>query len=237
MKIKTTILALMMLTGIFTVNAQITWNCGSFTCSVPDTNVVCSTNSTCILNCTITNLNCCSSINVTQVIDSIITLPIGWSVTMCNPNGCFGTMTTSNTFIIAGGSSVTAKFEIHAGANAGNADVRVKFLDAANSSNGTPFHIVGNGATGIADNGSITTVSSQNYPNPFIGVTVIKYSSKQITATKLIITDLQGKTVNEYSLNNSSDEITLTETFAPGTYFYSIYAGDELLSRNKMIAQ
>lgn len=225
------------LTSVFFIiaaQAQITWNCGSFTVSCNDTNVVCNTNSTCILTCTITNTDCCLSMNCDQIIDSV-DCPAGWFVTMCNPNGCFPATTTSNAFIVPPSSSVTAKFEIHSGSNPGIADVRVKFLDAANSSNGTMFHITNNTASGIADN-SIGTTISQNYPNPFAGVTVIKYIDKQ-TATKLVITDLQGKTVSQYSLNNSSGEITLTENFLPGIYFYSIYSGDVLLTRNKMIAQ
>ncbi len=239
MKIKTTILALLMIFSILATNAQITWNCGSFTCSVPDTNVVCNTNSTCILNCTITNLNCCGSINVNQVIDSVMSLPAGWSVTMCNPNGCFGTSTTSNAFIIAPGSSVSAKFEVHSGANSGSTDVRVKFLDVANSSNGTTFHIIGStSATGIADifneNSKYLT---QNYPNPFIGSTKIRYTIPTQKG-KIVITDISGKQIQLLSLSNYEGTIEIGDNLSKGVYFYSLMNEEnEILSVKKMIVQ
>lgn len=226
-----------MLTCLFAANAQITWNAGSFICSVPDTNVICNTNSTCILTCTITNTNCCSSVNCNQIIDSAFTLPLGWFVTMCNPNGCFPTTTTHNAFIIPGGSSVTAKFEIHSGANTGNADVRVKFLDAVNSSNGTTFHIVNSASpTGITDNSKSLISLSQNYPNPFSSSTTIKYNLEQSNG-KLVITDVQGKTITEYKLNNTSGEIIVAENLKSGIYFYALYSNDKIISKNKMLVQ
>lgn len=225
-----------MLIGIFTANAQITWNCGSFTCSVPDTNVICNTNSTCILTCTLTNTNCCSSVNCNQIIDSSFVLPMGWYVTMCNPNGCFPNTTTSNAFIIPPSGSVTAKFEIHSGSNPGGADVRVRLEDMANSSNGITFHIVGNVATGIADNTGDASIFLQNYPNPFTESTTIKYNLEQSNG-KLLITDVQGKTIAEYKLNNTSGEIIVAENLKSGIYFYALYSNDKMISKNKMLIQ
>lgn len=236
MKIKSTTFALILFFGGISANAQITWNCGSFICSVPDTNVVCQTNSTCILTCTITNASCCSSMNCNQIMDSSFTLPMGWYVTMCNPNGCFPPSTTQNAFILPPSGTVTAKFEIHSGSNPGNADVRVKFLDVANSSNGTTFHIVGSTSTGIASVENSNTSLSQNFPNPFSTSTIIKYNLEQPNG-KILITDILGKTISEYFLNNNSGEIILNQQLPSGTYFYSLYSNDKIISKNKMLVQ
>lgn len=236
MKTKSTIFALMMFFGIISANAQITWNAGSFICSVPDTNVICNTNSTCILTCTITNTSCCSSMNCNQIIDSSFTLPMGWYVTMCNPNGCFTTTTTQNAFILPPSGTVTAKFEIHSGSNTGNADVRVKFLDVANSSNGTTFHIIGSTSTGIASVENSNLSLSQNFPNPFSTSTTIKYNLEQPNG-KLIITDVQGKVIADYQLSNVSGEIVFAENLKSGIYFYSLYTNEKIIAINKMLVQ
>jgi hypothetical protein len=155
---------------------------------------------------------------------------------MCNPNGCFPYTTTSNAFIIPPSSSVTAKFEIHAGSNTGNADVRVKFLDVANSSNGTTFHIVGSTSTGIASVENSNSSLLQNFPNPFSTSTTIKYNLDNSNG-KLLITDVQGKTISEYTLNNTSGEVIITENLKSGIYFYSLYSNNKMISKNKMIVQ
>lgn len=232
---------MLMLIGISKANAQITWNCGQFTCSVPDTNVVCNTNSTCILTCTITNTTsgcCAATVNINQIIDSSFALPVGWFVTMCNPNGCFPNTTTQNAFTVPPSSTVTAKFEIHAGSNIGNADVRVKFLDVANSSNSAIFHIVNNSsATGIA---SIfekkSKYLSQNFPNPFVGSTKVEYSLPTQNG-KIVINDITGKQVQILSLNNAEGIVEFGNDLKSGTYFYSLYSDDKMISRNKMIVQ
>ncbi len=236
MKTKKTTLALMFFMSIISANAQITWNAGSFICSVPDTNVVCNPNLTCTLICTITNTDCCGSLNCNQIIDSILGLPAGWYITMCNPNGCFPTTTTQNAFIVPPSGTVTAKFEIHAGANTGDVNVRVRFLDVANNNNSVTFHIVGGTGTGIISAGSLNASLSQNFPNPYSTFTAIRYNLDMPNG-KLVITDVQGRIVSEYILNNSSGEIIIAEKLKSGIYFYLLYSNDKMILRNKMVVQ
>lgn len=239
MKTQNTILALMMFFSIISANAQITWNAGVFSCTVNDTNVVCQPNNTCTLTCTITNTSCgCTTIQINQIIDSSFTLPVGWYVTMSNPNGNFPSTTTQNTFALplASGSSVTATFEIHSGNNTGNADVRVNFLNVANSSNNITFHIIGSTSTGIASVENTNLFLSQNYPNPFVNTTTVKYNLEQPNG-KIVITDISGKTIREYSLNSNSGEIILNEKLQSGIYFYSLYSNNKIITTNKMLIQ
>jgi len=157
---------------------------------------------------------------------------------MCNPNGCFPTTTTSNTFIIAPASTVTAKFEIHAGSNAGSGTVSARFEDAAApTTNGKTFTIVANPSlTGIASVENSNLSLSQNFPNPFSTSTTIKYHLDNSNG-KLVITDVQGKTISEYKLNNIAGEIILNEQLHSGTYFYSLYSNDKIIATNKMVVQ
>jgi hypothetical protein len=161
---------------------------------------------------------------------------MGWYVTMCNPNGCFPTTTTENTFIVPPSGSVTAKFEIHAGSNTGNADVRVKFLDAANSNNGVTFHIVGNTGTGTENLENSNVSLYQNFPNPFTTATAIKYNLDSPNG-KLVITDVKGNIISEHKLNTTVGEININENLPSGVYYYALYTKDKLIASNKMVVQ
>jgi len=161
---------------------------------------------------------------------------MGWYVTMCNPNGCFSSSTTQNAFIIPPSDSATAIFEIHAGSNTGNANVRVGFLDNAVSSNSITFHIVGSTITGIASVENSNLSLSQNFPNPFSTSTTIKYNLDSPNG-HLIITDIQGKTISEYKLSNTTGEVILTENLKTGIYFSSLYSNNKMISKNKMLVQ
>lgn len=209
----------------------------SFSMSCQDTALSCSGNCTLLYNCSITNNDCCNSINCTQIIETA-NLPQGWSATMCNPNGCFGTGTTSNTFIIAGGSTVTAKFEIHIGTNQGTGNVLVRFENAGNTSDVVSFNITGttNSATTIADNSALPTFYLSNFPNPFTAFTTIKYNLEKPDG-KLFITDIAGKTIKEISINKTKGEVILNEKLNAGVYFCSLYQHNKLIASEKLFVQ
>ena len=174
MKTKVIIVALLMLFSIFSASAQITWNTPSFKVLCADTNINCQTNNMSVLTCTITNKLCCA-LNCKQSIDSIIYEPAGCFITLCNPNGCFADTTSSDVIIIGAYATVVAKFEIHTTSNTGNGDVRVRFENDWDATEGFSFHITNNISTSIKETFINAVSSVQNYPNPFSATTNIKY--------------------------------------------------------------
>ncbi|MCZ4407993.1 tail fiber domain-containing protein [Cryomorphaceae bacterium 1068] len=78
----------------------------------------------------------------------------------------------------------------------------------------------------------------QNFPNPFDEVTTINFTINEPAQIRLEISDSQGR-VLEVLVNQTLTEGRYTErwdasAFAPGTYYYSLYANTELLTK-KMI--
>jgi len=78
----------------------------------------------------------------------------------------------------------------------------------------------------------------QNFPNPFDEITTINFSLDRAAQIRLEISDAQGR-VLEVLVNQSMDAREYTErwdasAYAPGTYYYSLYADTELLTK-KMI--
>lgn len=237
MKKTITIIAICMLSA-YTSFSQLSWNCGTFYIQCNDTNLVCPTNTSTLLNCTITNVSCCNSINVTQIIGAV-NLPAGWSVSMCNPNGCFNNTVTTNTFIIAPSSSVIARFDISAGANAGSGTVSARFEDAAApTTNGATFTIVANpSATGIASIENSNQLLSQNFPNPFTTTTTFNYNLPSNKGSFQIF-DVTGKQISSEILSSSKGTITIGEGLSTGIFFATLKDenGNELATR-KIIVQ
>ncbi len=78
----------------------------------------------------------------------------------------------------------------------------------------------------------------QNFPNPFEDVTTINFSINEPAQIRLEISDAQGR-VLAVVVNQRMDKGEYTERWdgsavAPGTYYYSLYADTELLTK-KMI--
>jgi flagellar hook assembly protein FlgD len=78
----------------------------------------------------------------------------------------------------------------------------------------------------------------QNFPNPFEDVTTINFSINERAQIRLEISDAQGR-VLDVLVNETLAEGKYTERWdgsavAPGTYYYSLYADTELLTK-KMI--
>jgi hypothetical protein len=78
----------------------------------------------------------------------------------------------------------------------------------------------------------------QNFPNPFEDVTTINFSINEPAQIRLEISDSQGR-VMDVVVNQRMEKGEYTERWdgsavAPGTYYYSLYADTELLTK-KMI--
>lgn len=78
----------------------------------------------------------------------------------------------------------------------------------------------------------------QNKPNPFNDVTTISYAFKKDEAYKILVTDLSGKKVKEYTnLTGSGDlQISKNDLPAAGIYLYSLVtAGGDIVATKQMI--
>ena len=165
--------------------------------------------------------------------------PIGWNVLLCTSNGCYSYLPSGGSLgIVPNGDS--AHLNLHCGfvGIAGTGVVRVRVYETGNPSNSDTitfvYHAVS--STGIIDNSSDELTLSQNFPNPFSGSTTIKYKLEQPNG-KLIITDVQGKEVVAYQLSSVFGEVIISDNFKSGTYFYSLYSNNKMISKNKMIVQ
>ncbi|MDZ4757539.1 MAG: tail fiber domain-containing protein [Bacteroidota bacterium] len=78
----------------------------------------------------------------------------------------------------------------------------------------------------------------QNVPNPFGSSTLIKfYLPSNSTSNILVISDLTGKQIKKYNINNAGNgsiEIQGKE-FVPGTYLYTLLSNDKEVDTKKMI--
>ncbi len=74
------------------------------------------------------------------------------------------------------------------------------------------------------------------YPNPTKNSIVLPYKLDNGKEGKLVITDLNGKILVEYTIDNTFDNVLIdTNTMTAGSYFYSIYASDKKVSTGKFI--
>jgi len=80
----------------------------------------------------------------------------------------------------------------------------------------------------------------QNFPNPFMGETVIEYTIPvDMSAASLSIYDLTGKQqLNSIELAPGTGEVNLkAEALSPGVYVYTIEKNNQTLARQKMIVK
>lgn len=79
----------------------------------------------------------------------------------------------------------------------------------------------------------------QNEPNPFSDFTRINYEfEKAGNQGKIVIIDLNGRTLRTYEANGKSGTIVISKgTLAPGIYTYLLMDGSELISARQMIVK
>ena len=75
-----------------------------------------------------------------------------------------------------------------------------------------------------------------NYPDPFTGTTTIPYSLPEGVNGKIIILDINGKKIKEYSLDATQNSIIInTENWSTGTYFYTLRINGLIFGSKKML--
>lgn len=173
-----------------------------------------------------------------QTITNTMT-PNGWDVVMCTNDGCFPYVPASGTMgSVDNGDSAFIHVQCGFIGNAGTCEIRVRVFETGNPSNADTltFRYTANSTIGMNEHSTASNVLAQNFPNPFSAVTTIRYNLDQ-PGGQLVISDISGKTISVYALNNSANEIRIEEDLAPGVYFYSLYSDGVAVSTRKMIVQ
>lgn len=166
--------------------------------------------------------------------------PIGWSNLLCTNLGCSAYVPSAGSLgTIAIGAS--GYFDLHVCfyGIVGSGEIKFRVYESGNPSNADTltyrYH-----AISTADIASLnqeeTQPLSQNYPNPVVGITTIKYNLGTPDG-KLVVTDVLGKTLFEYNLSKTFGEFIFNEKLSSGIYFYSLYQADKMIDRKKMIIQ
>lgn len=93
------------------------------------------------------------------------------------------------------------------------------------------------GSTGIIKNNNNIGNNANPYPNPTNGKIIIPYSfNNGENNGKIIICNLEGKTIKEYNIDNTFDKLILdTEEFSSGIYYYNISTKSGVTSGKKII--
>jgi hypothetical protein len=166
--------------------------------------------------------------------------PIGWSNVLCTSLGCTPYVPSSGTLgTILPGSNGYFHLQVCFLGLPGTGEIKFRVYESGNPSNSDTITFRYHAAimTGLSDVSQTENLLFQNYPNPVTGTTIIKYSLVKPDC-KLIVSDILGKTLFEYTLNNITGELIFDENLISGIYFYSLFTEDnKMIDHKKMIVR
>jgi hypothetical protein len=172
-----------------------------------------------------------------QTISNTMT-PAGWDVVLCTNNACFPYVPSSGTFgTVAAGDS--AYFHLQCGfmGIAGTQQIRVRIYETNNPAVSDTVTFIYHALTviGVNENTFDKFLLTQNYPNPFTESTIILYQLSG-NSGELIVTDVEGKEVANYSLYSPTGQVAINN-LTPGVYCYMLRDENGISLRRMMIAQ
>src|SRR5436190_20429134 len=196
------------------------WNCGTFTVDASDTLITCPLTSTNYIHFIITNTTA-SNIYVRQFINAV-NLPAGWSLNMCNPNGCWNSNVLADSFLVPASGFVAARFDFHVDNNAGTGIANVRFDDAANPTiDGATFNLhavtLGTGVNETADQ----NISLLLYPNPASNELIIQNAELRIENAEIFNTIGEKKFSQRQTIDAKQQTIDISQ-LPSGIYFVRV---------------
>lgn len=225
---KTTLTIITMFFGIAALNAQVT-----FTSNFANTTVSSPVSTTIVCSGTCTNNDCCINMNCTQTMLSQ-NLPVGWTMTMTNPNGTF--TGGIETFAIGAAATVNVSFEIMADATESTGTATVRFENPALASNFSEFVVTATSTpVGILNVSMEESLLSQNYPNPASDVTYVNYNMPETPDNaQLQVFNLNGQVVATYQITAQKGQVVINTGIAAGTYSYSLLNNGNVIATKKL---
>lgn len=190
-------------------------------------------------NAVITNPSTIDSINVKATIINKNIL-FGWSIYLCPSTGCLTYIDTTASVLIAPLQTDTFLIKVWTDVMViGNGNFTIRFENEADSMDFVDTALYINyvpAVVGIEENEIKTNHLSQNYPNPFSEKTTINYKLQMVGGT-LVISDIFGKIINQYLLQDKEGKITINENLSDGTYFYFLMLQNKIIETKKFIVR
>ena len=109
-------------------------------------------------------------------------------------------------------------------------DFKVRF-------DGCPVSISSKGSTHTENISKNADVRYFNfYPNPNTGSMTLDYMLEKNESGIMVINDIAGRRVAEYTLNANSNSVVINENqLKNGIYYYSIYVNEVMIKTNRII--
>lgn len=87
------------------------------------------------------------------------------------------------------------------------------------------------------DEASLKEASLKVFPNPSFYQNTIEYKlPKDIDHAEIVITDLEGRELKRYKVDHTFSSLLITHNeITPGTYFYSLITGNQILDSKKIV--
>ena len=190
-------------------------------------------------NVILTNPSTVDSVNIKATILSK-NVPFGWSIYLCPSTRCLTYIDTTASVLIVPLQSDTFLIKVWTDVMAiGNGNFTIRFENEADSTDFVDTVLYINyvpSVIGIEENVIKTNHLSQNYPNPFSEKTTINYKLQMEEGT-LVISDIFGKIINQYLLQDKEGKITINENLSDGTYFYSLMLQNKIIETKKFIVK
>jgi type IX secretion system substrate protein len=190
-------------------------------------------------NAVLTNPSSVDSVNIRATLLNKNT-PFGWAVYLCPSTGCLAYLDTTALILIAPLQVDTFLIKVWTDVMAiGNGNFTMRFENELDSTDFVDTILYINYVpviVGIEENETKTNYLSQNYPNPFDKTTTINYKLQSLGG-EIIVFDMFGRKIKEYSLTEKEGKVIINENLSSGVYFYSLTQQGKIIETKKFIVQ
>jgi len=141
-----------------------------------------------------------------------------WTFVVCDDILCYSPGTASKTQTIPANDTSLLKASIYPGTN----DIGCITIRASNDATGESheYKLCVDATVSTHDLANVV-VFAQNAPNPFENFTRVKYDLKGNDG-QIVITDIAGRQVSVYNLNDNAGQIEIGQELERGIYFYTL---------------
>lgn len=144
-----------------------------------------------------------------------------WSFIVCDGNLCYNPGDASKTQAVLANDTSLLKVTINSG-GVGTGSLTIRAADDATGE--TQEYLLTLETLFFSSSHSLVevVVFSQNAPNPFNSFTRVKYDLKGNKNGQIVVTDVTGRQVSVYNLNDNVGQIEIGQELERGLYFYTL---------------